>query len=332
MSFKRSSSSKLITLSEDVRARAFIKKQKRNYTNPISSETGISNCMVKIAVSMYCCLAPMYLNNPIEGIKKQHLDNMIMKYNNDVNGIILGYENLKFIRNEDDKENEQLFKVTPDTPFSFIWCSVDFIAWTPQIGDIIEGWIFIQSASHIGILIHDAFNASVKKNNIPESWTFVHNEDYVNNGENSSNNQSNSLGYWVDENGQQLDGKIKFAIRNIFTTGKLISLDGTLLTLYGDGSKSSDININANTGNDKTMDNQKNMSAQNLPVVSNKKIVFDDEVSTENRESHKELDLPKIEKENGEEVVYEDNASSSDNDSDKTSSDSSSDEESSSNE
>ena len=262
----------------------------------MDESSGVSKCIVQVPVSLYVSIAPTYLGEPKHGIKKQHLNSMIMKYTADVGGVVLGYENLE-IKDaspySDNNDDSKLVKITPDTPFGFTWCSVDLYVWQPQIGDIIEGWIFIQSPSHIGLLVHDAFNASIKKTSIPQGWTFVHNEDADNNSDSSASNPNHtrSLGHWVDEDGQSLDGKLKFSVRNVYTTGKVVSLEGSLL-------------------DDKI--GQARSPAESLPVVSNKKIIFDDEVSTENRESHKDLELSKrVKEDNGEEIIYEKNSSSS---------------------
>ncbi|CCD25205.1 DNA-directed RNA polymerase I subunit RPA43 NDAI_0E03880 [Naumovozyma dairenensis CBS 421] len=311
---------------ETLQEKIFIKKQKKQVSNPIDEEDGISNCMVRIPVSLYVSLAPMYMNNPLQGIMKQHLNPMVMKYNSTVGGVVLGYENLKICDMDptnDETSDEKLIKLTPDTPFGFTWCEVDLYAWQPHVGDIMEGYIFIQSASHIGLLLHDAFNASIKKNNIPEDWTFISNdEEYIaetsrtddgdknenNNGNEGNNNNgiqgnsyvNRSLGYWVDANGSRIDGKLKFTVRNVHTTGRVVSVEGTLYTYDGGAT-------NQNTRS----------QVENLPVVSNKKIVFDEEVEEENKVSHKELDLSAVREDDGSKIVYDQNSSdSSDDDSD----------------
>lgn len=286
---------------ESLKAARFIKKYKKNITNP--KEDGVSNCIVRVPVTMYVSLAPMYLQNPLQGIMKQHLNPMVMKYNNEVGGVIMGYEDLAILDadpNDDEEKIEKLIKVTPDTPFSFLWCKVELYVWQPQVGDVLEGNIFIQSASHIGVLIHDSFNASIKKNNIPYDWTFIQDEQQEDVNEDSrddndtpksKNQRTGSLGYWVDSYGNQIDGKLKFTVKNIYTTGRVVSVEGTLLE-----------------------SEENNSEAEKLPVVSNKKIVFDEEVEEENKESHKDLVLSEVKEDNGSSIVYEANSSSSESD------------------
>lgn len=277
--------------SEELKAIRLIKRFKKQSSNPIDEEDGCSKCIVKVPVSLYASIAPIYQQASQDGIMRQHLNNMVMKFNNELGGVVLGYDNLEILGDQAE-ESEKLVKLTADTPFAFTWCHVDIIVWQPQVGDIVEGWIFIQSASHIGLLIHDAFNASIKKNSIPNDWTFIHNEDLGENSQDSEDKKKfQSLGHWVDGQGEQLGGKLKFTIRNVYTTGRMVSLEGTLLSDFGKTSHS---------------------QVENLPVVSNKKIVFDDEVSKENSDSHKDLELSSVKEDNGEEIVYEKDSSDSD--------------------
>lgn len=289
----------------DVQAAKFIKRHKKTTKNPVID--GVSSCVVRVPVSLYVSVAPVYAETPLQGIIKQHLNPMVMKYNSQVDGVVLGYKDLTIVDAcplEDKAESEgKLIKLTADTPFGFTWCHVVLYVWQPQIGDILEGWIFIQSASHIGLLIHDTFNASIKKNHIPADWTFVHDEEEADEDPDSGSREEadgknddatefsrRSMDHWVDADGERVDGKLKFVVRNVYTTGRVISVEGSLIL---DGNE-----------------DKERSQAENLPVVSNKKIVFDDEVSAENRESHKELELPQVKEDNGEEIIYEENSDS----------------------
>ena len=76
----------------------------------------------------------------------------------------------------------------------------------------------------------------------------------------------------------------------MYTTGRVVSVEGTLL------------------------EDETNSEAEKLPVVSNKKIVFDEEVEEENKESHKDLVLSEVTEDNGSAIVYEANSSDSESD------------------
>lgn len=201
-------------------------------TNPVSNE-GISECFQKFSTSLYLSLAPCHISNPINGIKSQHLDSMIMTYFPKAKGVCLAYSNIKISEDNVSKDTDDntitVAKITDSSPFTFLWVSVDFLIWRPQVGDVLEGYIYMQTASHIGLLVHDTFNASIKKFNIPVDWSFIPSQEDEYSEESNDSNKFKSFGYWVDENNVKIEGKLKFTIKSIHTTGKVVSLDGTLI-------------------------------------------------------------------------------------------------------
>ncbi|XBW38269.1 hypothetical protein QEN19_003858 [Hanseniaspora menglaensis] len=230
----------------------------------------------KVTTRLYLSLAPMYLNNPVEGIINQHLNNKIMKYDNSVNGIVIGFENIVL--------EQDLLKVNYESPFIFLYCKVDFIIWEPKRNDIIQGYPFIQSESHIGCLIHDLFNCFIKLQEIPNGWEYQYEEEDAD-SENGDDNTEKQLGYWIDANGERISGKkIDIKVKQVKTNGKMVSIEGSLILT------------------DELEDKNK---VENLAIVSNKKIVFDEEISKDNESAHKDLELSKMENNEGEEIVYD---------------------------
>lgn len=219
--------------------------------NP-TDQNGVSECFHKVSTSMYVSLAPVYTLNPIEGIKSQHLDPLIMTYFASAGGVVLAHYNLRLygqqphskeVRSPDKTQEPVIAKIMYDSPFAFLWISVDLLVWKPVVGDVVEGWINLQSPSHIGLLIHDTFNATIKRDVIPAEWTFVPNQEDQN-GETGNTPAEDeegstvaqaidqfpkSLGYWVDENGKKIDGKLKFTVRHFNVSGRTVSVQGTLL-------------------------------------------------------------------------------------------------------
>lgn len=195
-------------------------------TNP-KDGNGLSECFKTVSTSLYVSLAPVHLQDPINGIKQQHLDPLIMTYFVKAKGIVVAYSNIKFLENNYNNEDSaySLAKIEGSSPFTFLWISVDFLCWCPEVGDVLEGDIYMQTPSHIGLLICDTFNASIKKYNIPNTWAFVPNQiDEV------SSDDKKTFGHWVDESETKVEGKLQFTIKAIHTTGRIVSVEGTLIT------------------------------------------------------------------------------------------------------
>lgn len=200
-------------------------------TNSVD-DNGVAQCFHTVSTSLYVSLAPSHLNNPINGIKAQHLDPLVMSYFAKADGVVLSYSNIQLsdenqATNADD-EPTTVARIDGSTPFTFLWITVDLLVWRPQIGDTLEGSVYMQTASHIGLLIHDTFNASIKKYNVPQTWEFIPNqEDEISN---TDDNKFKSFGYWQDEEQNKVEGKIKFTVKTIYTSGKVVSVEGSLIT------------------------------------------------------------------------------------------------------
>lgn len=201
-------------------------------TNPLKE--GISQCFQTFSTSLYVSLAPCHVGNPINGIKAQHLDPLVMTYFAQARGVVLAYSNVQL--SEDNKTTDTngrpvtIARIADLSPFVFMWITVDFLVWRPQVGDVLEGYSYMQTASHIGLLVHDTFNASIKKYNIPADWLFVPNQEddvEVNSGEEGT--KFRSFGHWQDEDGNKVEGKLKFTIKSIHSAGKVVSVEGTLV-------------------------------------------------------------------------------------------------------
>lgn len=194
-------------------------------------ENGLSNCFYVFHTELYVSLAPIHLKDPINGIKAQHLDPMVMSYFPRARGVVLSYLNIKLgHQNESvnaEGEEVTIARIEGSTPFTFMWVLVDLLVWRPLVGDVMEGYVYMQTASHLGLLVHDTFNASIKKASIPHHWEFVPSQEDEIADEFAL--LAKSYGYWADENGNRIDGKLKFFVKRVHLASKVLSLEGTLL-------------------------------------------------------------------------------------------------------
>lgn len=207
--------------------------------NPVDSATGISECFHKVSTSMYVSLAPMFSQKPVAGIKSQHLDPLVTRYFAPAGGVVLAHYNLKLYKRGADSDKASVMgKFVNESPFTFMWISTDLLVWKPQVGDRLEGYVNMQTPSHIGLLVHDTFNCSIKYANIPEDWVFTPFAE----GQSASHQESTtsvakkdrvrqSMGYWSDGSGQRVDGKLEFIIKSVHTAN-MVYLSGSLVDTY----------------------------------------------------------------------------------------------------
>lgn len=185
-------------------------------TNPVVD--GVLQCFHVVPTEMYVSLAPQYLALPLDGVKQQHLDHMVMNYHAKAHGVVVGYDHVT-IESSNPLGDETLLPIDDLTPYSFFWVRADLMVWAPQLGDTLEGHIYMQTASHLGLLVNDTFNALIKKHNLPLGWEF----------QASDADTDSRYGLWLDESGQRVEGKIKFTVKLIHSSGRVVSLEGTLV-------------------------------------------------------------------------------------------------------
>lgn len=272
-------------------------------SNPVNLD-GLSECFQVVRSNLYVSVAPCHITNPINGIKAQHLDPLIMTYFPKAQGVVLSYSNITVSKEHHSLDtNDQpitISKVGDSTPFSFMWITVDLLIWRPQIGDTLEGYIYMQTASHIGLLVHDTFNASIKFRNIPQDWEFIPSQadEFEESSEaaESKSSKFRSYGYWADASGTKVEGKISFTVRAIHSTGRMLSVEGSLV------SPESEIDAQPVF--------QERRSSTAMSPVSNKHMKFDDEPVVAEIPEPKEDVIPTYEKSDDE----GNNGSSSDSD------------------
>jgi len=187
--------------------------------NPVGDD-GVSQCFRVVKVRMHVYLAPAFQASPIEGLQRQHLDPLLLQYSAAANGVVVSYSNVRLLRRRGTTETLGL--IINECPFSFYWITANLLVWSPHQGDTVEGWVSVQSPGHIALLINDTFNASIKRAEIPASWEFVPQED--------DEDGSKSLGYWKDEQGNRVDGKLQFTVRRFLHEGRTVLVLGSLLT------------------------------------------------------------------------------------------------------
>jgi len=158
--------------------------------------------------------------SPITGVQKHHLDPLLMTYFEPVDGVVIGYDNVRFESSEG--------RINAEAPYPHVWTTVDLLVWRPAKGMVLKGWVNLQSASHIGLLIDNTWNVSIPFARIPKTWKY---KDAVAEPEDMEVDQGaeSAEGAWVDEKGGKIDGLLKFVVESVKGGGSIFIVEGTLL-------------------------------------------------------------------------------------------------------
>ncbi|KAM7189837.1 hypothetical protein V8F20_009974 [Naviculisporaceae sp. PSN 640] len=220
--------------------------------------------------SIYVPFYPIGFDKPLTNIAAQHLEPLLNHYSTTLKGVLLKYSNLNLsdrpakasLTNPPTDETPALLYSRDEYAVGFGWLTFDALLFKPARGKWMEGVLQIQSEGHIGVVCWGKFNASIEAKRLPRGWVWIDFDKPKTNGSSSlpspaydteadagndkqseSDNldgeelqvveQIHSTGYWVDEQGRKVTGKLRFRIKN-FDVGLAgdygyLSIEGTFL-------------------------------------------------------------------------------------------------------
>ncbi|KAK3904131.1 hypothetical protein C8A05DRAFT_13975 [Staphylotrichum tortipilum] len=219
------------------------------------------------AISLYVPFFPVGFDKPLTNVAAQHLDPLLNHYSPVLRGVLLSYSNLNLsdrpakasLTHPPTDQTPALLHSIDEYAVGFGWLTFDAHLFVPSRGSWMEGVVQLQSEGHIGVVCWNKFNASIEAKRLPEGWSWFdlskggpkHNhstwsddnedgqqgqeeeEDMLDGEELQVVEQIHTTGYWVNENGRKVTGKLRFRIKN-FDVGLAgdygyLSIEGTCL-------------------------------------------------------------------------------------------------------
>jgi DNA-directed RNA polymerase I subunit RPA43 len=187
--------------------------------------------------SLYLPLAPVSQKYPLEGLCAEHISPLILTYYPPFNGVLLSYSNLRLSEKPFGNDGESvLLQNIDEYAVSWAWVTAEFLLFKPEKGAWLEGYINLQNQGHLGIVCWNLFNASIESKRLPSDWSWkdVHE---MRNGEDAEQGETyaeEGLGFWVDGEGNKVEGMVKFQVREIESSHDrergFLSIEGTMLS------------------------------------------------------------------------------------------------------
>jgi DNA-directed RNA polymerase I subunit RPA43 len=217
-------------------------------------------------ISLYVPFFPVGFDKPLTNVASQHLDPMLNHYSPILRGVLLSYSNLNLsdrpakasITHPPTDQTPALLHSIDEYAVGFGWLTFDAQLFVPSRGKWMEGVVQLQNEGHIGVVCWNKFNASIEAKRLPQGWTWVdlakggakqsssptsnqddeeqegqEEEDMLDGEELQVVEQIHTTGYWVNEHGRKVSGKLRFRIKN-FDVGLAgdygyLSIEGTFL-------------------------------------------------------------------------------------------------------
>lgn len=222
-------------------------------------------------ISLYVPFFPVGFDKPLTNVASQHLDPMLNHYSPILRGVLLSYSNLNLsdrpakasLTHPPTDQTPALLHSVDEYAVGFGWLTFDAHLFVPSRGKWMEGVAQLQNEGHIGVVCWNKFNASIEAKRLPKGWKWVdlakggskhgssqasdqdeeeqedqEEEDMLDGEELQVVEQIHTTGYWVNERGRKVSGKLKFRIKN-FDVGLAgdygyLSIEGTFLDEDGE--------------------------------------------------------------------------------------------------
>ncbi|CEJ80595.1 hypothetical protein VHEMI00770 [[Torrubiella] hemipterigena] len=201
-------------------------------------------------VSLYEPIYPVGWEQPVTSAEFQYLRHLLNRYVPSLRGVLMSYTNVTLGPNPNrkgaakDDESPTTLLSRGEYAVGYGWITADVELFVPSRGAWMEGSVNLQTEGHIGVVCFGKFNASIEARRLPRGWKWISNDDPEAEGieetgsviapdEHGVVRQINSTGFWVDDNGDKVKGKLRFRIRNfdVGVSGETtyLSLEGTML-------------------------------------------------------------------------------------------------------
>jgi DNA-directed RNA polymerase I subunit RPA43 len=187
--------------------------------------------------SIYVPLAPVSQKYPLEGLCAEHLSPLILQWYPPFNSVILSYSNPRISAKPFGNDGETaLLQNIDEYAVSWAWLTAEFLLFKPDHGSTVEGYVNLQNEGHLGLVCWNLFNASIERKRLPEDWKWVGVEDQERGHEGIEMGETyaeDGAGYFVNGEGEKVDGMVRFRVRDIETDidreKGFVSLAGTML-------------------------------------------------------------------------------------------------------
>ncbi|KAK0273474.1 hypothetical protein LTR35_012224 [Friedmanniomyces endolithicus] len=189
--------------------------------------------------TFYLALSPCANDFPLEGLVAEHISPLLLTYHPPLRGVVLKYSNAGLSGTPDgqskDGDGVVLSKAIDEYAVTFVYLTVDLVIFAPTKDSWLEGYVNLQNESLLGLVCYNYFNAAIERQRLPKDWRWV---DDASRG--NTRVAKGGHGYWVDDSGGRVDGKVVFRVKDFDAVAggdsgaESINILGTLLSLEDD--------------------------------------------------------------------------------------------------
>ncbi|KAL4753398.1 hypothetical protein BDW72DRAFT_168945 [Aspergillus terricola var. indicus] len=136
--------------------------------------------------TLYLPLSPISISptHALASLLAEHLSPLLLTYYPPFQGIILAYSNAS-ISSEPPSPSSPTSTTSPNPqPLTlattageygvmYVYLTATFLVFRPQRGQILEGWVNVQSEGFLGAVVLNLFSVGIERKRLPSSWKWI---------------------------------------------------------------------------------------------------------------------------------------------------------------
>ncbi|KAF7167446.1 hypothetical protein CNMCM5623_000806 [Aspergillus felis] len=157
-------------------------KQRSSEDAPSTSDSPY----VLTTATLYLPLSPISISptHALASLLAEHLSPLLLTYYPPLQGVILAYSNASISSeppsasspSSDPQDNPQpltLAKTADEYGVLYVYLTATFLVFRPQRGQILEGWVNVQSEGFLGAVVLNLFSVGIERKRLPSNWKWV---------------------------------------------------------------------------------------------------------------------------------------------------------------
>eukprot|EP00743_Colponemidia_sp_Colp-15_P007375 GILK01007963.1.p1 GENE.GILK01007963.1~~GILK01007963.1.p1 ORF type:complete len:250 (+),score=53.32 GILK01007963.1:41-790(+) len=152
-------------------------------------------------------LHPSYIGNIKAGVEEQ-LNQMLLKYTEEMDGVLLSYWDLKY--------RNRHARIINETPYLHFHIQTQVLTFAPTPGLRLVGTINKAGSHHLGLLVYKVFNASIDAEHIKSDFKF---DETTDSWRNKKTGETLKLGQ-----------EVRFEVTKVHRSEGLLSISGSLMS------------------------------------------------------------------------------------------------------
>ncbi|OJJ48104.1 hypothetical protein ASPZODRAFT_46098, partial [Penicilliopsis zonata CBS 506.65] len=141
-----------------------------------------------VTSTLYLPLSPISISptHALASLLAEHLSPLLLTYYPPLKGVVLAYSNASIsgeppssssspTSGQQDPNPQPLTLATTANEYGvlYVYLTATFLVFRPQRGQILEGWVNVQSEGFLGAVVLNLFSVGIERKRLPPTWQWV---------------------------------------------------------------------------------------------------------------------------------------------------------------